>query len=213
MTLRLNELFSLIPFCKTFADVGCDHGYISYEMLKQKKAQNVCFSDISEKCLSKAEKLLFPFISKGLARGYVSNGFEKLPKVDCALVAGMGGEEIISILNNAPLLPETLVLQPMKNTEKLRVCLIEKGYKILKDYTFFANKKYYDVILCEKGVDVLTDDERLFGRTNILLKPVAFLEKLREKKREITGFLQKENLSQESRRELLSELERIDKIC
>ncbi len=213
MTLRLDELFSLIPACKTFADVGCDHGYVSYEMLKQKKAQTVYFSDISEKCLSKAEKLLYPFIIKGVAKGYVSNGFEKLPNVDCALVAGMGGEEIISILNNAVTLPETLVLQPMKNTEKVRVCLIEKGYKILKDYTFSADKKYYDVILCEKGEDFLTEDERLFGRTNILLKPIAFLEKWREKKREILGFLQKENLSQESRKELLSELERIDKIC
>lgn len=213
MTLRLDELFSLIPACKTFADVGCDHGYVSYEMLKQNKAERVYFSDISEKCLSKAEKLLYPFIIKGVAKGYVSNGFEKLPKVDCALVAGMGGEEIISILSNALTLPETLVLQPMKNTEKVRVCLIEKGYKILKDYTFFADKKYYDVILCEKGEDSLTEDERLFGRTNILLKPVAFLEKWQEKKGEILGFLQKENLSQESRKELLSELERIDKIC
>jgi lysophospholipase L1-like esterase len=30
---RLKELFSLIPNCKVFADIGCDHGYIAKAML------------------------------------------------------------------------------------------------------------------------------------------------------------------------------------
>ncbi len=213
MTDRLKELFSLIPNCDTFADVGCDHGYISQAVIKSGKAKKVYFSDISSKCLKKAEDLLSSSVNEGVAVPCVSNGFEKLPKVDSALVAGMGGEEIVAIINSAKNLPNTLILQPMKNSEKVRVCLIKNGYKILKDYTFFAGEKFYDVMLCEKGEDFLTEDEILFGRTNLLLKPSAFLRKWQEKKREIEGYLSNDNIGEKSRIELSLELEKISKIC
>ena len=99
MTDRLNKIFSLIPNCKVFADVGCDHGYLSKAVLDGKKAQKVYFSDLSKNCLDKAKRLLFDYEQKGEAIGVVSNGFENLEgDIDCALVAGMGGEEILLIL-------------------------------------------------------------------------------------------------------------------
>ena len=213
MNTRLEEIFSLIPNCESFADVGCDHGYISNAMIRSGRAKKVIFSDISAKCLKKAEELLAPFVEQGVAEGIVSNGFEKLPPVDCALIAGMGGEEIISIINGAQSLPEVLVLQPMKNSEKVRVHLIEKGYKILKDYTFFSEGKFYDVVLAEKGEDFLTKEEIYFGRTNILVRPSAFVDKWNLKKQEIIKYLSEQNLGEKSRIELLDELKRIEKIC
>ena len=58
MTARLDELFSLLPPCSKFADVGCDHGYIAQRMLLSGKCGHAVISDISEKCLKKAETLL-----------------------------------------------------------------------------------------------------------------------------------------------------------
>ena len=62
MTKRINKLVDSLVSCKVFADIGCDHGYVSKEMLKQGKCERVVISDISEKCLKKAEDLLIDYI-------------------------------------------------------------------------------------------------------------------------------------------------------
>ena len=103
MTDRLEKIFALIPNCNVFADVGCDHGYIAFEMLKRGKANKVIIADISKKCLSKAEQLLAPYIAEDKVISLVADGFNGLPDSDVGLVAGMGGEEICSILLNAKL--------------------------------------------------------------------------------------------------------------
>ena len=101
MTDRLEKIFALIPNCDTFADIGCDHGYIANAMLKQGKAKKVIIADISAKCLEKAEQLLKESIENGSAISVVSNGFDKVPENDVSLIAGMGGEEICDIILHA----------------------------------------------------------------------------------------------------------------
>ncbi len=174
MTDRLQEIFSRLPNCQTFADIGCDHGYIAKAMLDSGKCQKAIVSDISAKCLSKAEQLLAKYIDIGKAVSVVSDGFEKVDDCDCALIAGMGGEEIVAILNNCKSLPNALVLQPMKNVDKVRQTVIQKGYKIITDYVFSSGRIFYDLIVLEKGKDALTEEEIEFGRTNLLDRGVAF---------------------------------------
>lgn len=152
------------------ADIGCDHGYIAKELVN-KGFKKVIISDISEKCLKKAEALLANEIKDGKVFPYVSNGFENLPKnIDCALICGMGGEEIIEILNNAAVTPSYLVLQPMKNAEKLRRYVIKSGYRIAKDFTFYDHEKYYHLITCLRGRNLFpyTDKEYRYGRDNLM---------------------------------------------
>ena len=211
MTERLKEIFSLLPNASVFADVGCDHGYVAKEVLKSGKAEKVIISDISAKCLAKAESLLEVEIADGKAISVVSNGFEKLPKCDLALIAGMGGEEIISILKNAWYMPQTLVLQPMKNLPKLRVFLVELGYKIIKDYVFTAEQKYYDLLLVEKGEDKLSDDEIEFGRTNLLEKGKAYLERLSKEINSLYFYAKQDGLSLENQRRFIEKAERLSK--
>lgn len=211
MTERLKEIFSLLPNASVFADVGCDHGYVAKEVLKSGKAEKVIISDISAKCLSKAETLLKDEISDGRAISAISNGFEKLPKCDLALIAGMGGEEIISILKNAWFLPQTLVLQPMKNLPKLRVFLVDLGYKIIKDYVFTAEQKYYDLLLVEKGEDKLSDDEIEFGRTNLLEKGKAYLDRLSKEINSLYFYAKQDGLSLENQRRFIEKAERLSK--
>ena len=67
MAERLKEIFSLLPECESFADVGCDHGYIAEAMLKSGKCKRAVMSDVSEKCLEKAKKLNAEFIKNGVA--------------------------------------------------------------------------------------------------------------------------------------------------
>ncbi len=192
MTKRLQIILDNVEKCNIFADIGCDHGYLTKGVLDLGKCEFAYFSDISKACLSKAEELLKDYVEKNMAKGVVSNGFEMLEEVDFALIAGMGGEEIISILKNARFLPRKLLLQPMKNVDKLRRFLIETGYGIKKDFCFL-DVKFYDLILCEKGQDSLTEEEIIFGRDNIVspLKP-DFVARLKAEKETLISLLKKE---------------------
>lgn len=211
MTKRLQEIYSLLPNCKVFADVGCDHGYIAKAMLDGDKCQKVIISDISDKCLQKAKDLLAKELQSGVAEAIVSDGFDNLPYHDLALIAGMGGEEIVAILKKAKNPPEKLLLQPMKNTDKVRVCAVELGYKIITDYTFYSSKIYYDLILLEKGEDSLSLEEIEFGRTNLQKRPQAFINCLQNKISVLQKVCKQKNLKKESLDSLTKEINRIKK--
>ena len=173
---RLKIIFSVLPKCRKFADVGCDHGYIAKEMLLSGKAEKVVASDISEPSLNKARLILSEFGKS--AECVLSDGLKQIPPdTDLVLIAGMGGEEIISILLSAPFLPEKLVVQPMKNADKLRKTLLSFGYAFKKDF-MFKDVKFYDLIYAEKGADDLTENEILFGRDNLNGNNKAFKEYL-----------------------------------
>ena len=179
MTDRLEKIFSTLKPCKVFADIGCDHGCIAKAMLDEKVCEKVIISDISEKCLKKAEVLLGDYIESGRAESVVSDGFNGLGWCDQALVAGMGGEEIVGIIESAKTqnkLPERLVLQPMKNCDKVRLCAVTAGYKVVSDKVFKSGGKFYNLIVLTFGNDSLTEEEIAFGRDNIKELPEDFRE-------------------------------------
>ena len=180
-TKRLNVLYGEIKGGGVFADVGCDHGYIAEEVIKNGLAEKVIISDISEKCLDKAVKRLNEKY-KNMFTAIVSDGFDKLPHVDEALISGMGGEIIIKMLSLREDKPSRLILQPMKNPEMLREYIIDNGYKIIRDYTF-KDRKYYHVIVAEKSdvKDFYTSDEIMFGRDNLTEKSEDFKMFIRDK--------------------------------
>ncbi len=211
MAERLKEIFSLLPECESFADVGCDHGYIAEAMLKSGKCKRAVMSDVSEKCLEKAKKLNAEFIKNGVAEAVLSDGLKKVPRTECVLIAGMGGEEIIKILSESPFVPEKILLQPMKNADKVRVYIAENGYKILKDYIFFAEGKYYVLILAERGADKLTAEEAEFGRTNLQNPSEAFVRYIKEEIARKIKFSSAKGLSEEKRAEFLNDAERLKK--
>lgn len=172
---RLKFIFSHIPNCDYFADIGCDHGYISQLMLEQNKCKKLVYSDISAPSLQKAQKLLCGYEN---AKPVCCSGLEKIDNtVDCVLIAGMGGENIISILQNG-FLPKTLVLQPMKNTDKLRVYLNKNGYFLQKDFIFKAENKFYNLLIAVKGSQVLSQEEIEYGVDNLKNPSKDFIEYL-----------------------------------
>ena len=211
MTDRLKIIFSALPPCKTFADVGCDHGYIAKAMMDFNKCEKAIISDVSAKCLVKAETLLNEYISAGKVTAVVSDGFDKIGVSDLALIAGMGGEEICSIITRAKNLPKMLALQPMKNCSKVRKVAVELGYKIIKDFLFKSAGKFYDFILLEKGEDFLTEDELFFGRDNIKGENPAFIESLKIRKEKLLDYLKNDAINSEERAKLSLELERVKK--
>ena len=164
LTKRLTKILSAVPKCDVLCDVGCDHGYVGIEVLKRDVCRQVIFCDISAPSLQKAQENC-PDALKTRAQFVCQDGLDKI-KCNCAVIAGMGGLEIISVLQGAESLPNTLILQPMRNQQDVRIWLAKK-YKILTDEKFFDGK-YYDLIVAQLGEgETLTRDEVKFGRSNI----------------------------------------------
>ncbi|MBR2614666.1 MAG: SAM-dependent methyltransferase [Clostridia bacterium] len=205
---RLKEIFSNIEKANKFADVGCDHGIIAQMVVKESLANTVVITDISKDSLKKAEDLLAKEMLVGKVKSYFTDGLNGVDNdVDECLIAGMGGKEIIKILTDREraFRPNRLILQPMKNVENLRVFLVENGYKILKDYVF-KDRKFYDLIVAEKGEDSLTKKEIAFGRTNLLVKGDAFKERIALEMQKIMNRLSNPDLSTENYFKFLGKL-------
>ena len=211
MTERLEKIFGEIPSGEIFADIACDHGYIAFAMLKSGKCKKAFAADVSERSLSKAEKLLKEYIAEDKCRCIVSDGFKNVPKADVGLVAGIGGILMIEILSAAAELPEKLVLQPMKHCEKVRRAAVKLGYFIKKDFTIKAEGQFYDIIVAEKGKDFLTEEEAEFGRTNVEEYPQAFKEKIACEIKKLEDYCARENISETTKTRMIKETERLKK--
>lgn len=214
MTARLSYIFAEIPACDTFADIACDHGFIARAMIDGGKCKRVYISDVSEKSLKKAETLLAEHMGHGIAESFVSDGFDNVPRADCALVAGIGGDLIVDILGRAAKadkLPETLVLQPMKHCDKVRKAAVRLGYAVRKDFTVKSEGQFYDIIVLKKGKDALTDEEIEFGKTNLSERPLAFREKIAEEIGKILSYAKRETMDEKTRKIMLEKAERLKK--
>ncbi len=210
-TRRLTELYGELEACRLFADVGCDHGYCTQYMLENDLCRCAQISDISAKSLQKAEALLSAYINAGRVRAVVCAGLEKIdPNTDLVLIAGMGGEEIVGILRDG-FLPPKVVLQPMKNSDKVRRFLLQEGYGILRDNTFFADGKFYDLIRAVRGsaCGTYTADMIMFGRDNLLNPREDFRKKL---ERDIAQHAAWMENAREGREEIVRRLSKLKEI-
>lgn len=214
---RIDLLCSLLAPTAVFADVGCDHGYCTEYMLKNGLCQHAIASDISEGSLQKAKTLLEPYIDQGRVTPVLGGGFAGVPKsVGEVLIAGMGGCEIVKILSDEKtgFLPERFVFQPMLNPEKLRKYLVEQGAVIERDFTFFADGKFYDVIVGRKGkageMQEYSELEYEFGRENLLVRGEDFLLRVRKHLAGIEKFLAAEGLSETNRDGLLRRKKKLE---
>ena len=209
MTKRLKQICSHIPKAVAFADVGCDHGYCARYALEMGLAERVYITDISAQSLEKAKTLLKKEIEAGRCIALVGDGLSVLPEECTVLIAGMGGEEIVKILSVK--MPPAFLLQPMKNTEKVRRFLVENGCSISLDYTF-EDGKFYDLILGTRGGgDRYTEREFLYGRDNLKSPSPAFIKKVRSERDKIKNYLLS-SPSEEEREKLTERLKEKERL-
>lgn len=166
---RLEAIVKLVDEYKTVADIGCDHGYVSAELILSNKCEKVIATDISRNSLYKAIR----FCDSLNINNYISfregNGFNviyKDDKVKQAIIAGMGGMEIINILENKTTNLKNFILQPMRDVVKLREYLISNKYKILNDFIIYEDGIFYNIIKVTKGRTKLRPLELYFGKDN-----------------------------------------------
>lgn len=202
---RISILCTYLDKSSTFADVACDHGYCAQYMLENNMCKSAVISDISDKCLKKAETLLSEYIKTGVCRAVCCDGLEGVDgQTEQILIAGIGGEEIVKILKNA-FIPKAFVFQPMKNAEVVREYLLENGCALTVDGIFTDGKNYYFIIKGKNcgGEQTYTKAELLYGRDS--LKSPVFKNYLKEQIEKKRAYLMRD-MTDEHRKRLEADL-------
>jgi tRNA (adenine22-N1)-methyltransferase len=160
---RLEAIASLIDKCDTLADVGTDHGYIAEMALKANLCKKVIATDINKGPLNSAINHLTKFGFNNLVDFRLGSGLAVINKneVDCAVIAGMGGELIANILEESKNISKSInsfVLQAMTNLDVIRKYLYDNGYTISEEIIVKEYHHYYFIIKAIQGASTSEDD-------------------------------------------------------
>lgn len=189
---RMNKILSLCESFGVWADIGCDHGIISAELVLQKKADKVIASDISEASLYKAKDLALALGLTNKIECRIGSGFNVLTpgEAEGAVLAGMGTPLIIKIIlesMNVSKRLKSIVVSSNNYHDRLRKWLVENGFTILKEEIVEDSKRFYPVMKITSGECChYTNNELLAGR-NVLIDEAykKYIDWLIEREQEI----------------------------
>lgn len=152
---RLQAVLSLIPEGSVLLDIGTDHCKLPAEGLLSGKLAGAYAADIREGPLAAAKKQLNALGLANRVPLYLSDGLKSIPaetleQVTAVAIAGMGGELIELIMENAPAEPPLWVLQPMSAVYELLDGLAAKGYAVTQGALARDGEKFYRIFAVQK---------------------------------------------------------------
>lgn len=152
---RLLACCDFIPQGARVADVGTDHGYLAIHLLQTGIARWVYASDLRQGPLDRARENCAAYHVEEHVRFFLTEGVRDLPRdFDTLVCAGMGGDTIISILQQAPWLKTnavSLVLQPQSGGNDLRRFLSQNGWQIQRETLCKDGRFLYTVLQARWG--------------------------------------------------------------
>ena len=160
LTIRLAAALELLTLnsssFESVADIGCDHGKLSLEIIRSGAAKRGIASDISQASLSKAKLLAVKHSLESRLHCIISDGFSSYSKgeIQAAVICGMGGELIAKILDNRSDISHSLkriIMQPMRGEAELRNYLYMHNFRIIAERVVFDSGRYYQLLCAESG--------------------------------------------------------------
>ena len=132
------------------ADIGCDHGYLGIHLLTNCIASHMIESDVAPGPLEAARRNAKKYGVESAMTFCLSDGVKDIPRdFDTLVCAGMGGDTMVHILTDAPLLKNSryrLVLQCQSKTPMLRRFLSENGWRITEEQVLKEGKFLYTIM-------------------------------------------------------------------
>jgi len=167
---RLKLCADMVSGEGTVCDVGTDHALLAAELITSGKCEKVIASDIKEGPLEAAERTVKKYGISDKVDLVLSDGLENvsLDGVSDIVIAGMGGETIVKILENRAydLDGIRLILQPMSKPEILRKWLYDNNFQATTERAVEDGEKLYSVICAGRDIEAsrnLTEFEAIAG--------------------------------------------------
>ncbi len=197
LSKRLETVISFVKPGSTIADVGCDHGFVAIALMERGIASRGIAMDVRPGPLSRAAEHIRRSGLEGILETRLSDGVEALlpGEADTVVVAGMGGELVIHILEGGRALWPGIghwILSPQSELHKVRYYLEEQGFSICREEMVLEDGKYYtimDVVHEEKAGPPLSEAEALFGPLLIQKRDLVLLELLNKEEENLGQIL------------------------
>jgi len=152
LSARLKAIVDFVDKYATVADIGTDHGHVPVYLAQTGLVKRVIASDISAASLDAARRAAMEYNVPELITFLVSSGLDGVTPtdVDTIIIAGLGSETIIQILEDAPWTKYSrvkLILQPQSKIDMLFRYLYDNGYEIMQTVTVLDNGRQYTILL------------------------------------------------------------------
>lgn len=148
---RMQAVAGLVEPCDCMADIGCDHGYVSMELIRRGICRKVIAMDVNAGPLHQAKSNIRDYEMEEYIETRLSDGADALQpgEADGIICAGMGGRLTIAILMKGMALIQDmkqLILQPQSEIDEVRSFLREAGFIIDKEDMVCEDGKYYPMM-------------------------------------------------------------------
>jgi len=91
---RLNTIIKMVEPCSLLADIGCDHGYVCIQTVKNGQAEAAIASDVAEGPLQFARENIAAAGLEGRITTVLADGLSGIPedaRLNCIVMTGIGG--------------------------------------------------------------------------------------------------------------------------
>ena len=158
---RIKAMTNFVPNGSRVADIGADHGYLSIELVKSRRADFVIATDKNFGPLEAAKKNISAEGLENFIETRLGDGLQvlKIGEVDTICVGGMGGALICKIFDDAPNIfnsVENLILQPMNAVDKVKNYLADKNFHIADIDLAEVGGIIYEIIFATKFADKIS---------------------------------------------------------
>ena len=188
LTPRLSCIASHVH-AKTIADIGTDHAYIPIRLVQDGVCSHAIASDIRQGPLDIAGANIKKYGLADKIETRLGAGLSTIVpnEVQDIIIAGMGGEMIISILaqDEKTAKNSRLILQPMNAQYELRHFLLEHGYKICAEDIAVEGFKVYNLIIATAGEGTKFDCDAFYHLPPYLVSNPNFDALYAKKRREL----------------------------
>ncbi len=197
LSARLAAVASFVEPGSRVADVGTDHGYIPIYLVRTGIAQRALAMDVRPGPLERARahvEQLEPGCRERIEIR-LSDGLKALKpeEADTVVIAGMGGELIIRILEQGRHMWDSvrrLILSPQSELQKVRHFLSQEGFCILRETMVKDEGKYYTVMEAGRGtMEYGNEAQYLYGACLIREKHPVLREYLQKEKNRVEAIL------------------------
>ncbi len=151
LTPRLKIIADSIQGFDTVADIGSDHAYLPIYLVKNGRVKSAIATDVNSGPVEISKKGLKSHKVEEKVSVRQGNGLEVISpeEAEVIVIAGMGGILIRDILDKDAKVAESaklLILQPMRDSDKVRRWLLAHGFDIIDEELVKEQDKIYEVI-------------------------------------------------------------------
>lgn len=219
LSARLQTVAGFVKPGSRIADIGTDHGYIPVYLAQTGRIQSALAMDVRTGPLMRAQAHIREYEERTYVRGYergdagaeyeeggppahichvetrLSDGLKELKpgEADTVIIAGMGGELIMRILDEGRHVWDSVehyILSPQSGLDKVRRFLAANGFAIEDEAMVKDEGKYYTVMSVKRGhMEYGSQAHYLYGRILIGKKDRTLREFLVKEERRIKGIL------------------------